>query len=234
MEAKIFPAMAAIMKEVEAIKKDKENKEGFRFKYRGIDDVMNSLHESFAKNGVFITTEVLDRKEVERTSGANKALFYVTITVRFTFNASDGSFISSTIYGTAMDSGDKADNKCMSIALKYCLLQSFLIPTEDMVDPDSQTHEVKPITNQPKSIPPPPAPPKDRVQADGGSVTPPPRPAGTVQITPAAFEKAVARMNLGELGVPAKIRKAYMLTSEQDKTLKLFEEKESQIKEPII
>lgn len=197
--------MASIMKEVEAIKKEKTNTQGAGFKYRGIDDVMNSLHEAFAKNGVFITTEVLERKEVERQSKSGGTLFYVTITVRFTFNASDGSFISSTIYGTAMDSGDKADNKCMSIALKYCLLQAFLIPTEDMVDPDSQTHEVKPKAEKPKE-----------------------QPKGPVQMTEAIFRKFIVRMNGGEQGLPEKIRAAFILNSEQDRELKMFEnDKES-------
>ena len=142
----IFTAMVAIMQDVDVIKKEKRNTQGAGFNYRGIDDVMNSLHESFAKHGVFITTEVLERKEVERQSKSGGTLFWVTITVQFTFHAQDGSSISSVIYGTAMDSGDKADNKCMSIALKYCLLQAFLIPTEDIQDPDAQTHEVKPKT----------------------------------------------------------------------------------------
>ena len=59
------------------------------------------------------------------------------------------SFVTTTVYGTAMDSGDKADNKCMSIALKYALLQTFLIPTEDMIDPDSETHELQKKDNRP-------------------------------------------------------------------------------------
>ena len=143
MEKLIFEKMAAILSDIEPIKKEKTNTQGASFKYRGIDDVMNSLHESFAKHGVFITTEVLERNEVERTSKSGNALFYVTIKVKFTFHATDGSNVSSIIYGTAMDSGDKADNKCFSIALKYALLQAFLIPTEDMKDPDSETHEVK-------------------------------------------------------------------------------------------
>lgn len=215
-QAMIYPAMVEIMKDVEAIKKEKTNQQGASFKYRGIDDVMNSLHESFAKNGVFITTEVIDRKEIERQSKSGGALFYVTITVKFTFNASDGSFISSVIYGTAMDSGDKADNKCMSIALKYCLLQAFLIPTEEMTDPDSQTHEVKP-----KAIPAPPQPPKDRHVQEGGKITPPPE--GPVQMSEKVFEKFVIRMNGGETGLPEKIRKAFILDESQDKVLKMFE-----------
>lgn len=145
----IFKSMAGIMKEIEAIKKGKTNKQGEGFKYRGIDDVMNSLHEAFAKHGVFITTEVLNRVEKERQSNAGKPLFYVTNTIKFTFHAEDGSNVSSTVYGTAMDSGDKADNKSLSIGLKYALLQAFLVPTEDMVDPDAETHDVKPAAKPP-------------------------------------------------------------------------------------
>ena len=41
-----------------------------------------------------------------------------------------------------MDSGDKATNKAMSIAFKYACFQVFCIPTEEMVDPDAECHEV--------------------------------------------------------------------------------------------
>lgn len=140
----IHAAMIEIMRAVEAIKKEKTNTQGASFKYRGIDDVMNSLHNAFADAGVFITTEVLERSEKERQSKQGGALFYITSKIRFTFHAEDGSSISSTVIGTAMDSGDKADNKCLSIGLKYALLQAFLIPTEDMAEPDGQTHEVQP------------------------------------------------------------------------------------------
>ena len=43
-----------------------------------------------------------------------------------------------------MDSGDKATNKAMSIAYKYACFQVFCIPTEEMKDPDAETHE--PVT----------------------------------------------------------------------------------------
>jgi len=42
-----------------------------------------------------------------------------------------------------MDSGDKASNKAFAIAHKYALLQAYMIPTADMVDPDAETHEVQ-------------------------------------------------------------------------------------------
>lgn len=147
MEDSIYIAMNSIMQSIEAVKKSKTNEQQ-KFKYRGIDDVMNALHDSFAKAGVFVIPEVLDRMEVERATKDNRPLFYVTLRIKYTFFAGDGSNVSTIVSGTAMDSGDKADNKCMAIGLKYALLQTFLIPTEDMIDPDSQVHEPKPEDNK--------------------------------------------------------------------------------------
>ena len=50
--------------------------------------------------------------------------------------------MSCVVVGEGMDSGDKASNKAMSVALKYACFQLFMIPTEEMVDPDAETHEV--------------------------------------------------------------------------------------------
>lgn len=57
----------------------------------------------------------------------------------------DGSIHTVTTYGEAMDSGDKATNKAMSIAYKYAAFQAFCIPTEETaVDPDAEVHQVAP------------------------------------------------------------------------------------------
>ena len=140
----IFEKLCAINKEVEAVKKtDKNAQQGFM--YRGIDSVMNELHSLFAKHGVVIISESIDRVISERATKSGGVLFYVTEKMKFSFYAEDGSFVSSIIDGEAMDSGDKATNKAMSIALKYCLLQMFLIPTVEDKDPDDKTPpELKP------------------------------------------------------------------------------------------
>jgi hypothetical protein len=138
----IYKAMASILKDVDAITKSRTNTQGATFKYRGIDDIYNELHKAFADNKVFCTTTVLDRKQEERLSKSGGNLFYTVCTVEFKFYAEDGSFVTSTIMGEAMDSGDKSTNKAMAIAHKYCLLQAFLIPTEDDKDADAQTHQV--------------------------------------------------------------------------------------------
>lgn len=147
----IFARMAAILRDTKAIGKDRTNtQQGFKF--RGIDDVYASLHSVFSEHGVFIATEVIDDTATERTTARGNALYHHVVKVRFTFYAEDGSSVSAVGLGEAMDSGDKAINKCLSIALKYVLFQAFLIPTEDAKDPDAETPEQtlprsKPVAN---------------------------------------------------------------------------------------
>lgn len=143
----ICKKMAQILAETTAIAKNKKNTQQ-NFMFRGIDDVMNELHANFAKHGVFITTEIIDVKREERQTKSGGTMLHQFQTLKFTFWAEDGSNVSSTVIGEAMDSGDKAGNKCMSIALKYTLLQAFLIPTEDMIDPDSISPQIAPAGQQ--------------------------------------------------------------------------------------
>ena len=141
----IYQALTAINKEVEAIKKDQTNTQQ-GFKYRGIDQVMNDLHSLFAKHEVLITSEVLNSFREERVNKNGTCLIWTIIDYKFTFTANDGTTISSTARGEAMDSGDKGSNKCISVALKYVLFNMFLIPTEEMKDPDAESHDVAPKT----------------------------------------------------------------------------------------
>ena len=144
----IYAKMAAILADTSAIAKNKRNAaQGFNF--RGIDDVMNELHNSFAKHGVFLTTQVVEITKKERQTKSGGIMLHQFQKLCFTFWAEDGSCVTSCVYGEAMDTGDKAGNKCMSIALKYALLQAFLIPTEDMIDPDSESPQLPGKDNKP-------------------------------------------------------------------------------------
>ena len=138
----IYKALAAVNKLIKAIGKDRTNQQQC-FKFRGIDDVMNELHSLFAANEIIILQTVNEVTVTERTNQRGTALSYVRINVTYHFTHSDGSHADITVYGEAMDSGDKATTKAMSIALKYALLQMFLIPTEEEKDPDAVAHEVK-------------------------------------------------------------------------------------------
>lgn len=136
----IYAKMANILKETKAITKSEKNQQQ-GFKFRGIDNVMNELHELFAKNDVFILQEVQDFTVDARPTAKGGTLFYTRAKIKFRYTTTDGSFVETVNVGEAMDSGDKGMNKAMSIALKYSLLQMFLIPTEEQKDPDDTTPE---------------------------------------------------------------------------------------------
>ena len=52
--------------------------------------------------------------------------------IKYIFYAEDGTSVEAITIGEGMDSGDKATNKSMAIAMKYALFQVFCIPTEEM------------------------------------------------------------------------------------------------------
>jgi hypothetical protein len=131
------------------ISKDRRNEQQ-NFRFRGIDDVMNVVSPILAKHDVLFLVDYEDYPDTERVTGKGTTLIYTKVKGLFTFtSAQDGSSVSVTTFGVAMDSGDKACNKAMSAALKYALLQTFLIPTESNEDADA-------ITQEP-SVPKPPA-----------------------------------------------------------------------------
>lgn len=138
--SKIFQAMAEVMKDIDAVGKNQRNQQQ-GFKFRGIDDVYNSVHPILAKHGVFTVPTVINEKTEERTTKNGGNLIYRILTIKYTFYADDGSFFEATVIGEGMDSGDKGANKAMAIAHKYALLQTLCIPTEDMIDPDSEVQE---------------------------------------------------------------------------------------------
>lgn len=139
----IYQAISAVMNEIGVIGKDSKN-QSQGFMYRGIDAVMNAINPALIKYKLFIVPEVLEQIREERTNARGTTLLYSICKVKYTFYAEDGSSVSAIVIGEGMDSGDKATNKAMSIAFKYACFQVFCIPTEEMIDPDAECHEVAP------------------------------------------------------------------------------------------
>ena len=136
---KIFQAIPAIMGEINAVGKNKKNlQQGFM--YRGIDDVMNAINPALVHHKVFIVPEILEQSREERQTNKGANLIYSICKMRFRFCAEDGSSIEAVTIGEGMDSGDKATNKAMAIAFKYACFQVFCIPTEEISDPDAESH----------------------------------------------------------------------------------------------
>jgi hypothetical protein len=142
----IFKQMTAVMKEIKSITKDQKNvAQGFKF--RGIDQFVNALYPALTKHNVFMVPacerESHELKDVTRSSGKAGIDKHVTLMMSYTFFAEDGSWIKAgPIPAEGLDSGDKATNKALSAALKYALIQTFSIPTEDMAEADLDTPEI--------------------------------------------------------------------------------------------
>lgn len=145
----IFESIAAVQADVDFIGKDKQVQSGGSYRYRGVDQVLNTLHPLFAKYKVFATPEVLDVlfREIRKTAKGGEVV-YQALKVRYTFYAEDGTSVSATVVGEAMDSGDKSSNKCMSVAYKYACFQILSIPTEETsADPDDDNQDLAPKQN---------------------------------------------------------------------------------------
>lgn len=136
----ITKSLCAITAEIGALGKNKKNQQqGYAF--RGIDDLMNTLHPLFAKYSVIVVPEVLESIREERVTAKGAALLSAILKVRYHFTAMDGSEICATVIGEGMDTADKASNKAMAVAYKYACFQVFCIPTEEIkaADPDNYT-----------------------------------------------------------------------------------------------
>jgi hypothetical protein len=136
----IAQALNEIMKAVGAIaKKDKNTAQGFNF--RGIDSVVNAVSPALQKFGVVVVPSVEEYEYQTVEIGRNRtAMGHVRVKVTYTFIGANGDTINATVVGEAMDSGDKATAKAMSVAFRTALLQSLSLPTDE-VDPDAISYE---------------------------------------------------------------------------------------------
>lgn len=144
----IYAKLGQVMQSIKAIGKNQTNEQQ-HFKFRGIDDFMNELHDHLADAGIIIIPSETEHLQEQFTTKNGTAQFRTRLHMKFTFvSTADGSSITADGWGEAADSGDKGYNKCKSIALKYVLMQMFLVPTKDLTDPDSET----PDPVQPQNI----------------------------------------------------------------------------------
>lgn len=139
----IYKKMSLVMNDIGSVKKDQKN-QAQGFKFRGVDQFVNALHPALTKHGVFMAPKChrfeQELKDVERSNGRKGVDKHVVMEMSYTFYAEDGSSVTvGPIPAEGLDSGDKATNKALSAALKYALIQTFSVPTEDMAEADLET-----------------------------------------------------------------------------------------------
>ena len=157
----IYAILPRIIGDISPIKKAHKN-ESQKFSFRGVDDVYSALNPLLEKHGVSIVPEVIDEQRESYDNKNGTRMFRCVLRVRFHISASDGSEVCAVVSGEAMDSGDKATPKALSMAYKYMAFQVFCIPTGEKID----TEHTNPVVDGPKT-----APVKGAVKDDAADLT---------------------------------------------------------------
>lgn len=141
----LFRGMNRIMAQLakDGIGKDRKNEQQ-KFMFRGIDDVYDHVAPLLAKEGILVWPEMVSRECALRESKSGGTLSCVLVTANFEFQAiEDGSARKvGPFYGEAMDSGDKATSKAMSVAYREAMIKVFCIPVGGNSDGDDKTYEL--------------------------------------------------------------------------------------------
>lgn len=134
----IFGKLLAVKKDLAYVGKDQKNS-GQGWMFRGIDQFLNAVKPLLDTHGVGISTKVLQNaEEYKLNEKTGKYAKNTRLIMEYTFFAEDGSTVSCQMPAEGVDPGDKGTNKALSAALKYCLIQTFAIPTKDMEEGDRE------------------------------------------------------------------------------------------------
>ena len=140
---KIQEALAAVMTDVQAVGKTDRNT-AQNFSFRGIDAVLNAVGPVLRRHGVVVLPEVLeDRFDTVEVGQKRTPMGHVVLRVAYSFVGPEGDSLRCVVAAEAMDSGDKAYPKAMSVAFRTALLQALALPTDEP-DPDASTYERAP------------------------------------------------------------------------------------------
>jgi hypothetical protein len=127
------------MKAIPAVPKaDRNSSQNFNF--RGIDAVINAVGPQLRNHGVLVVPKLLTHHVEDSVTAKGTKMRFVTLLVNYTFYGPEGDELTATVPGEAMDSGDKAYSKAMSVAWRTALLQTLALPTDEP-DPDVTSYE---------------------------------------------------------------------------------------------
>lgn len=150
---KVHEAVTAVMEDVGAVRKDGRNTQQ-NFNFRGVDAVVNAVSPAMRKVGLMCRPSKVEHRPSSKQLSGGKMATSIDVIVDYTFTGPEGDEFTAQVVAEAFDLGDKATAKAMSVALRTCLLQTFMLPTDDQ-DPDEHTYEREarqPQVQQPPAI----------------------------------------------------------------------------------
>ncbi len=121
--------------------------ERFNYGYVTAADIAGPVGDILAELGVVVIPS-LEEISYETASGHREATPMARVIMAYTFSdVESGEEVVATAAGQGLDAGDKAPYKAMTGALKYALLQMFLLATGD--DPEDERVDAR--FNKPSS-----------------------------------------------------------------------------------
>jgi hypothetical protein len=130
--------MIAVMNDVGHLGKDARN-DFHRYEYTSDNQVYNAVRKAMITHGIAIFTKMPDVAQEVGTTAKGKPNVHTLARFEFELVCADsGESVVCPWFGEADDQNDKGVNKCATAALKYFLLKTFIIPTGDDPDADSE------------------------------------------------------------------------------------------------
>ena len=115
------------------------------YSYVTAADIAGSVGDILAELGVVLIPRLEDIS-YESAAGRGEATRMARVVMAYTFaDVDSGEEIIANVAGQGLDPGDKAPYKAMTGALKYALLQSFLLATGD--DPEDERADARSTTS---------------------------------------------------------------------------------------
>ena len=132
--------LAEVRRRIGYVQKRGHN-ERFNYSYVTAADIAGSVGDILAELGVVVIPRLEDIS-YESAVGRGETTRMARVVMAYTFaDVDSGEEIIAKVAGQGLDPGDKAPYKAMTGALKYALLQSFLLATGD--DPEDERPDAR-------------------------------------------------------------------------------------------
>lgn len=159
----VLEALLAVSAAVDHIAKEKTAQAGGTYSYRGIEDVLEAVHDPFIRYKIVVVPQVVNAEsvlhEIPRYNKAGEPIgprseYEARILVNYRVYGPGGpeDFIDCPIFTTSVDSSDKQTGKAMSYAYKNLMFQLLCIPTAAAEDNEA-TAPPRESVREPQSAP---------------------------------------------------------------------------------
>jgi hypothetical protein len=132
--AQLIAAVCAVMQAVPAVQKTGYN-DHHKFSFASDADLLRALQPVMAQNGLaLIPVEARPETKQHGQTSSGKTTWRTDLVAKYALAHVSGAVLYVEAAGAGIDTEDKSPAKAATMALKYALCQSFLIPRLD--DPD--------------------------------------------------------------------------------------------------